>query len=95
MLEKPDIQDEKIIACLQAEYGLLVAQIAFLPIGADLNTAVYRAVARDGTGYFVKLRRGVFNEIAVTLPKFLSDQGIRHIIPPSANPGRAAMGQPG
>jgi spectinomycin phosphotransferase len=45
MLEKPDLQDEKIIACLQAEYGLLVAQITFLPLGADVNTAVYRVVA--------------------------------------------------
>ena len=49
MLEKPDLPDEKIIACLQAEYGLRVATIAFLPLGADLNTAVYRVVADDGT----------------------------------------------
>jgi spectinomycin phosphotransferase len=84
MLEKPDIQDEKIIACLQAEYGLLVAQVAFLPLGADLNTAVYRAVAADETSYFVKLRRGVFDETAAMLPKWLSDQGIRQIIAPLA-----------
>ena len=45
MLEKPNFPDEKIIACLQAEYGLKVAQITFLPLGADTNTAVYRAVA--------------------------------------------------
>ena len=43
MLEKPDLQDEKIIACLQDEYGLLVVQVAFLPLGADRDTAVYRA----------------------------------------------------
>ncbi len=84
MLEKPDIQDEKSVACLQAEYGLLVAQVAFLPLGADLNTAVYRAVAVDETPYFVKLRRGIFDETAVTLPKWLSDQGIRQIIAPLA-----------
>jgi len=84
MLEKPDLQDEKIFACLQDEYGLLVVQAAFLPLGADLNTAVYRAVADDETPYFVKLRRGVFDEIAVALPKFLNDQGIGHIIPPLA-----------
>lgn len=84
MLEQPDIQDERIIACLQDEYGLLVIQVAFLPLGADLNTAVYRAVAEDETPYFVKLRRGVFDETAVVLPKFLSDQGIGQIIAPVA-----------
>jgi len=84
MLEKPDIQDEKIIACLQDDYGLPAAEIAFLPLGADQNTAVYRAALADGTPYFVKLRRGPFDEIAVTLPKYLSDQGIAQIIAPLA-----------
>jgi spectinomycin phosphotransferase len=84
MLEAPDLQKDRIAACLQDAYGLRVAQVTFLPLGADLNTAVYRAVADDGTPYFVKLRRGNFDEIAVTLPKFLSDQGIGQIIAPLA-----------
>jgi spectinomycin phosphotransferase len=82
MLQKPDLQDDKIVACLQAEYGLHVFQVTFLPLGADLNTAVYRAVAEDETTYFVKLRKGVFDEISVALPKFLSDQGLAQIITP-------------
>ncbi|MBC8264745.1 MAG: aminoglycoside phosphotransferase family protein [Anaerolineales bacterium] len=80
MLEKPDLQDEKIKACLQDEYGLLVVQVVFLPFGADLNTAVYRVVADDETPYFLKLRSGIFDETSVALPKFLSDQGIVQII---------------
>ncbi|HSD85426.1 MAG TPA: phosphotransferase [Anaerolineae bacterium] len=84
MLEKPDFPDESISACLQAEYGLRVAQIAFLPLGADLNTAVYRVTIDNGTLYFLKLRSGVFDENSVALPKFLSDQGITHIIAPLA-----------
>ncbi|MGA2490488.1 MAG: aminoglycoside phosphotransferase family protein [Anaerolineales bacterium] len=82
MLEKPDLADDKIIACLIGEYGLCVSQIAFLPLGADQNTAVYRALTGDEASYFVKLRRGVFNEISVAYPKFLSDHGITQIIPP-------------
>ncbi|MBU0703395.1 MAG: aminoglycoside phosphotransferase family protein [Chloroflexi bacterium] len=82
MLEKPDLQDEKIIACLLDEYGLNVVQVAFLPVGADQNTAVYRAVADDETPYFVKLRRGVFDETSVALPQFLNDWGIAQIIAP-------------
>ena len=82
MLEKPDLPDEKIIACLQAAYGLRIAEICFLPVGADLNTAVYRGVAEDEAPYFVKLRKGDFDEIAVTLPQFLHQQGVRQIIAP-------------
>lgn len=84
MLEKPDLQDEKIIACLQDVYGLPVVQVAFLPLGADLNTAVYRVVADNETPYFLKLRSGNFEETSVTLPKFLGDQGIEQIIAPLA-----------
>jgi len=60
---------------------LSVVQITFLPLGADLNTAVYRVVADDEMPYFVKLRREDFDEAAVTVPKFLSDLGIKQIIP--------------
>src|SRR5688572_16290927 len=84
MLEKPDLQDEKIIACLQDAYGLQTSQVTFLPLGADLNTAVYRLLTADQTPYFLKLRRGVFDETSVALPKFLSDQGITQIIAPLA-----------
>jgi spectinomycin phosphotransferase len=84
MLEKPDLQDERIIACLEDDYGLPVNQITFLPIGADLNTAVYRVVAADGTPYFLKLRSGSFDESYVALAKLLSDQGIEQIIAPIA-----------
>lgn len=82
MLEKPDLKDERIITCLQDAYGLNIVEIAFLPLGADLNTAVYRSVANDETPYFVKLRREGFDESAVTVPKFLSDLGVKQIIPP-------------
>ena len=82
MLEKPDIPDDEIIACLQVEYGLRIIQLAFLPLGGNLCTAVYRAVAEDGTLYFCKLRCSDFDEISVELPRFLSEQGITQIIPP-------------
>ena len=37
MLEKPDLQDEKVIACLEDEFELAVSKFDFLPLGADLN----------------------------------------------------------
>jgi spectinomycin phosphotransferase len=84
MLEKPDFPDEKIIHCLRDEFGLNITQIAFLPLGADQDTAVYRADAADGTPYFVKLRSGDFPESTVIVPKLLHDQGIAQIIAPLA-----------
>lgn len=85
MLEKPDLPDERIVTCLQNDFGLPLSQISFLPLGADQDTAVYRAITDDNSMYFVKLRRGAFNEIAVTLPKFLNDHGITQIIAPLAS----------
>jgi spectinomycin phosphotransferase len=81
MLEKPDISDERIIACLQANYGLRIQQITFLPLGGDLNTAVYRTLS-EGTLYFCKLRRNFFNTLSVEIPRFLTEQGLKEIIPP-------------
>jgi spectinomycin phosphotransferase len=81
MLEKPDIPDNLIISRLQEEYGLNAAELTFLPLGADIGTAVYRVVADDGTAYFLKLRKG-FDEIIVTVPLFLKSQGIQEIIAP-------------
>lgn len=82
MLEKPQIQDEKIVTCVQQEFGLQVARVEFLPLGYDQNSAVYRVIAESGTPYFLKLRSGVFDENSVALPKFLHDQGIPQIIAP-------------
>ena len=81
MLEKPNIPDEFIVSRLQDEYGLNVAEFAFLPLGADLGTAVYRVVTDDGRTYFLKLRKG-FEEITVLVPLFLKSQGIQEIIAP-------------
>jgi spectinomycin phosphotransferase len=82
MLEKPGLPDGLIIDCLLEKFGLAIEKLVFLPLGADINTAVYRALAVDGASYFVKLRRADFSEIAVTLPRYLSDQGISQIITP-------------
>jgi spectinomycin phosphotransferase len=81
LLEKPNIKDELVISRLQEEYGLRVARLTFLPLGADLGTAVYRVIADNGTAYFLKLRKG-FDEISVTVPLLLKSQGIQEIIAP-------------
>lgn len=82
MLIKPDLEDERIINCLQEAYGLTVEAITFLPLGADLNTAVYRITTSNKADFFLKLRRGEFNEDALFIQKHLSDLGLKQIIPP-------------
>ena len=81
MLTKPDIPDELIISRLQDEYNLHVSTLTFLPLGADMGTAVYRVITDDGTVDFLKLRKG-FDAISVTIPLFLKSQGIKEIIAP-------------
>ena len=81
MLEKPNSPDDLIISRLQEEYNLRVAELTFLPIGADMGTVVYRVAADDRAIYFLKLRIG-FDEIVVRVPLFLRSQGIREILVP-------------
>lgn len=84
MLEKPDLDEERLITHLRTAFGVPVVTVDFLPLGADANTAVYRAATRDGTAYFVKLRAGDFDEMSVTLPAYLHKQGIAELIAPRA-----------
>lgn len=81
MLERPNIPDELIVSRLHEEYDLRIDQLTFLPLGADLGTAIYRVTTGDGTAYFLKLRKG-FEEITVTVPLFLKSQGIQEITAP-------------
>lgn len=81
MLEKPNLPNDKLITSLQADYGLQVTDVTFLPLGADVNTAVYR-VADGERSYFLKLRQGDPNEIAVLMPRLLHDQSVAQVIAP-------------
>ncbi len=92
MLTKPDIKDELIISCLQDEYDLRVSTLTFLPLGADMGTAVYHVTVDNETGYFLKLRKG-FNEISVTVPLFLKSQGIKEIIAPIETKSQSAWAE--
>jgi spectinomycin phosphotransferase len=82
MIEKPDLDDICIQSRLEEEYGLTVTRLTFLPLGANLNAAVYRAAAGDGKAYFLKLLKGPFDETGVAIPRLLKAQGIQAIIAP-------------
>ena len=84
MLTPPDLSDATIIACVRDNFGIHSTQATFLPIGADMNSAVYCLATDDGTPYLLKLRRGNFKEVAVAVPAFLHAQGIQQVMAPLA-----------
>lgn len=82
MIEKQTLSDQLIINCLNVDYGIEVAALTFLPIGADMDASVYKAQAYDQRSYFVKLKRGHQHDISVVIVELLHDAGIQQIIPP-------------
>ncbi len=74
MLEPPPISHAALAACLRTEYGLHDLALEFLPLGADLSAAVYRASAPEAPTYFVKLKFGAFDEMSALLPRWLAEQ---------------------
>ncbi len=82
MIEKQSISDDLVISSLNTNYGIKVATLTFLPLGADMNASVYKAQAHDQTSYFVKLKRGHHHDISVVIVKLLQMMGIQQIIPP-------------
>jgi spectinomycin phosphotransferase len=82
MIEKPSLSNQRIIDCLNSNYGIKVATLTFLPLGADINASVYKAVANDQSSYFVKLKRGHYHDISTIIISLLYDVGIQHVILP-------------
>ncbi|MCC2666278.1 MAG: hypothetical protein K0S63_194 [Gammaproteobacteria bacterium] len=46
-LLKTFLSDKRIIDYLSTYYGIEVAILTFLPLGADMNASVYKAEAHD------------------------------------------------
>lgn len=82
MREDPGLDAGTIAACLDAHYGVRAASIRYLPIGFDLNAAVYEVVAIDGASYFLKVRFGSVHEPGLLAPAALTDLGIPNILAP-------------
>lgn len=82
MREKPDIPDAALATALQTNYHINATAIAFLPLGADHHSAVYRVDVDDGRAAFLKLRSGAFDDIGVAVSRLLYERGIRQVIPP-------------
>jgi spectinomycin phosphotransferase len=82
MLEKPRITDQQLITCLQETYGITAATIEFLPLGYDSYAGVYRVTASDGQLYFMKAKVSIVPEVAITIPRYLREQGMEQVVAP-------------
>jgi spectinomycin phosphotransferase len=82
VLVPPDISSELIASRVREAWGVPVASLAFLPLGADAVTAAWRLRAADGSDWFLKLRFGAFDSLSVALPRLFADRGLVHAIAP-------------
>ena len=82
MLEKPNLPDAAIAACLRAAYGLAATAIEFLPIGYDAAAWAYRVSASDGARYFLKLRRGTVHDDCAAVARYLETHGAPEVVAP-------------
>lgn len=84
MIEKPEIEDGKIIDALNQNYSIQAVRVDFLPIGNDSSAFSYRVDTRDGVSYFLKLKENLSNLAGLFVPRFLKDSGIRQVVAPLA-----------
>jgi spectinomycin phosphotransferase len=80
--ENPAFDTSVIAACLEARYGVRLASLTFLPIGHDLNAAVYDVAADDGVHYFLKIRSGPVFAPALLVPRALIELGVPNVLAP-------------
>lgn len=90
MRDDPGLDIGKITSTLKAGYGLDVTAVHYLPIGYDLDAAVYEVVTASGARYFLKIRFGPVPELSLLVPRALADLGIERVLAPIP----AAAGQP-
>lgn len=82
MIEKQPLSDKLIINCLNIDYGIEVATLTFLPLGADMDASVYKAKTHDQRSFFIKLKRGHHHDIGIVIVELLQEEGIQQIILP-------------
>jgi spectinomycin phosphotransferase len=81
MLEKPNLPDAEITALLAERYGLSAPRPVFLPVGNDVGAWSYRIDTSAGQ-FFLKVRLGPGYEPALSVPRYLREQGIEPVIAP-------------
>lgn len=84
MLTKPDLPDDRLLACVRDRYGVAARSLEYLPLGADFAAWAYRVEADDGAAYFLKLRRGHVDAASLLVPRCLRAAGVGAVVAPLA-----------
>ena len=83
MREPPGLPGAVLIRAVESEYGIPLHALTFLPLGADADSAAYRAQTNDGEVYFLKARAlPGFRPASLLVPQYLHGQGIPHLLAP-------------
>lgn len=80
MLEKPNLKDEQIQACLAGSFGLVVTSLRFLPIGNDSTAWAYRVETASRGAFFLKVKRGLIEPPSVLIPRYLRSHGFEQVV---------------
>ena len=67
---------------LEEAYGITVAEIVFLPLGADPEAAAWRVSVANGPPLFLKTRHGRFDAEVLAVSRYLRDAGIEAVLAP-------------
>jgi len=77
----PALLEQRIKDSLKIHYGIDAPTLTLLPLGADMQSSVYKAETLNHASYFVKVKRGPRPENSALIIEFLCSAGIQHIIP--------------
>lgn len=88
MIEKQSLSDQRIIDCLNNEYGIKVAALTVISLGADFDAILYKAQTSENSSYFIKLKRDQSHDIGVIIQLLLHDEISQIIAPIKTNNGQ-------
>jgi spectinomycin phosphotransferase len=74
------LSEQDMLSCLSRHYNMDVIALTCLPLGADMNAAVYKVETHDEAFFFVKVKRGEQSNIEIL--ELLRAAGIQQIIAP-------------
>lgn len=80
MVKKQFPSEQDIINFIKTVYGIDVIKLAFLPLGADMNASIYKAIAQNNS-YFVKLKWGQNHTNNTDILELLHEAGVQVILP--------------
>lgn len=80
MIERPNLQNDQILACLEQSYGLVVTSLHFLPVGNDSTAWAFRVETPSSGTFFLKVKKGTVDPPGVLIPCHLREHGFQQAV---------------